>query len=96
MAFLPSGLHHVRTTPWFDRDTVPAGLLAAHQVAEGVWGRLIVDTGSLAFTFEDEPDRTHRVEAGGDLVIPPATPHHVTVDGPVRFAVEFYRVPETP
>ncbi|MCB0991196.1 MAG: DUF1971 domain-containing protein, partial [Acidimicrobiales bacterium] len=39
---LPDGLEHVRTTDIFDNDTVPAGLLRAHRVADGVWGRLVV------------------------------------------------------
>ena len=90
-ADLPDGLELARTTPTFDETNVPAGLLAAHQVAEGVWGRLVVHTGSLTFRFDDEPDTPLRVAAGGHVVIPPATPHHVEVDGPVTFAVEFHR-----
>ena len=30
---LSAGLEHVRTTPVFDQDSVPAGLLAAHRIA---------------------------------------------------------------
>ena len=37
---LPDGLEHVRTTDVFDNTTVPAGLLRAHRVADGVWGRV--------------------------------------------------------
>lgn len=88
---LPEGLELVRTTPIFDQGRVPAGLLAAHRVAEGVWGRLVVHDGALTFRFEDERDRPRRVAAGGHVVIPPGRPHHIELDGPARFAIEFHR-----
>lgn len=88
---LPDGLVHVRTTDVFDNDTVPAGLLRAHRVADGVWGRLVVHTGRLRFVFEDASDAPIEVAAGGSVVIPPARPHHLELDGPSTFAVEFHR-----
>jgi tellurite resistance-related uncharacterized protein len=88
---LPDGLEHVRTTEVFDEHHHPAGLLRAHRVADGVWARLIVHTGSLAFTFDDDPDRPLTVPAGETVVIPPARLHHITFDGPVAFALEFHR-----
>ena len=92
---LPDGLEHVRTTDVFDNDTVPAGLLRAHRVAEGVWGRLVVTTGGVTFVFDDEPDRPITVEAGDSVAIPPGRQHHVELDGPATFAVEFHRLPTT-
>lgn len=88
---LPGGLSLQRTTPTFDEHSTPAGLLRAHQVAEGVWGRLVVESGSLSFVFEDELTTERTLHAGDQQVIPPTTPHHVVLDGPVRFAVEFHR-----
>jgi tellurite resistance-related uncharacterized protein len=88
---LPNGLELQRTTPTFDETSTPRGLRAAHAVADGVWGRLIVESGSLGFVFEDAPDDVHTVAAGEHQVIPPARLHHVILDGPVRFAVEFHR-----
>ena len=88
---LPTGLQLTRTTPTFDQESVPKGLLAAHRVAEGVWGRLIVHTGALTFCFEDEPDNQRRVSAGEHVVIPPNRPHHLELDSHVTFAVEFHR-----
>jgi tellurite resistance-related uncharacterized protein len=88
---LPTGVSLTRTTPVFDQDSVPAGLMAAHRIAAGVWGRLIVHAGTLRFVFEDATDRPHEIGTGGALVIPPDRPHHIEIDGPVRFAVEFYR-----
>ena len=88
---LPDGLTLARTTPVFDANSVPAGLLAAHQVAEGVWGRVIVETGVLDFVFEDEPSDVIHLVAGDQQVIPPQRPHHVQPVGAVTFCVEFHR-----
>jgi tellurite resistance-related uncharacterized protein len=91
---LPEGLEYVRTTDVFDQDQHPAGLRRAHRVADGVWARLLVRTGSLEFVFEDEPDQRRVVEAGDAVVIPPGRLHHVDITGPVTFALEFHREPE--
>ena len=91
---IPEGFTLARTTDVFDNDTVPAGLLRAHRVADGIWGRLVVHDGQVRFVFEDRPDEPIAVSAGDAVVIPPARPHHVELDGPARFAVEFYR-PDT-
>ena len=88
---LPAGLELARTTPTFDEKSVPPALLAAHQVAEGVWGRLIVESGGLTFCFEDSDEAPRVVRMGEHVVIPPACPHHLEIDGPVRFAIEFHR-----
>jgi cupin 2 domain-containing protein len=88
---LPEGLTLQRTTPTFDETTVPAALRKAHLVADGVWGRLVVSSGSVGFVFDDDPDAVRTVSAGESQVIPPARPHHLVVDGPVTLAVEFHR-----
>ena len=90
---LPVGLELARSTPEFDEQSVPAGLLAAHRVADDVWGRLVVTSGSLRFVFGDavagSAGRT--IVAGEHQVIPPARAHHVELVGPVGFHVEFHR-----
>ena len=91
---LPEGLELARTTDVFDNDSVPAGLLRAHRVAPGIWGRLVVHTGSIGFVFEDD-GRSADIAAGEHMVIPPDRPHHLELIGPVRFAVEFYRRPRS-
>ncbi len=88
---LPPGVELIRTTPTFTEADVPAGLLKAHRVAEGVWGRLAVNTGALTFVFEDAPDTQALVGAGEHLIIPPNRPHHLEIDGAVEFVVEFFR-----
>jgi tellurite resistance-related uncharacterized protein len=90
---LPDGVEWTRSTPDFDEQSVPAGLLAAHRVADGVWGRLVVTSGAVRFVFEDvvggSTGRT--VVAGRHQVIPPARAHHIELIGPVGFHVEFHR-----
>ncbi len=100
---LPTGLQFVRSTSVFDERSVPAGLLAAHRVSEGVWGRLVVVSGQLDFVFEDAAQAALRNQSGrrtvrtGDVqVIPPGELHHVEVDGPVEFHVEFHRAETSP
>ena len=90
---LPDGLQLVRTTDVFDETTVPAGLLRAHRVADGVWGRLVVHTGSVTFVFDDDPEHPLTVVAGDSVVIPPTRQHHVELTAPATFAVEFHRLP---
>jgi tellurite resistance-related uncharacterized protein len=87
---LPPGLSLARTTPEFTGETVPAGLLSAHRIASGVWGRLRVLEGSVLFVVEATKD-SRVVVAGETQVIEPDVPHHVEVAGGARFVVEFYR-----
>lgn len=96
---MPTGLEFVRSTPVFDERSVPAGLLGAHRVGEGVWGRLVVSSGQLDFVFEDaalaelrNESARHTIRAGDVQIIPPGELHHVEIDGPVEFVVEFHRV----
>jgi tellurite resistance-related uncharacterized protein len=98
---LPDGLELERTTKDFDERSVPSGLLSAHRVANGVWGRLVVISGELTFVFESDPgdvaggsddlDRRTTVGEGGLQVIPPGRLHHVELTGPVTFRIEFHR-----
>ncbi len=93
---LPEGLVLTRTTDVFDNTSVPAGLLRAHRVAVGVWGRLVVHSGTVRFVFEDEPDAAVTVGGGDTVVIPPSRQHHVELSEPCTFAVEFYRAASEP
>ncbi len=87
---LPVGVELARTTPEFTASSVPAGLLAAHQVAEGVWGRLRVRAGTVVYVVEDTGLR-RTVDAGDVQVIGPGVRHHVEPDRDACFVVEFHR-----
>ena len=91
-ADLPEGLELARTTGVFNNDTVPVGLLSAHRVADDVWGRLIVHTGAVTFVFEDDPEQPIAASPSQSVAIPPGRPHHLELDQPATFAVEFHRL----
>ena len=44
-----------------------------------------------AVNADDESGAGSIITAGDTRVIPPARPHHLVVEGPVRFHVEFHR-----
>ena len=90
----PDGVEPYKATKLFDEHTVPAGLLADHRTRAGVWGRLEVVEGSLTLCFVAPLDERTQVSAGDWAAIPPELPHHVELEGPVRFRVEFYRRPQ--
>lgn len=92
---LPEGLVHVRSTAVFDSTSAPAGLRRAHQVASGVWARLVVRTGALALVFDDLPDQPIELGPGDAAAIPPMRSHHVDLSREVTFVVEFHRSPES-
>ena len=78
-----------RTTPEFDERSLPKALRSSHKVARGVWGRLVVRSGSIDFVFDDEGLR--RTLAAGDAQpIPPERVHHLELIGPVALLIEFY------
>jgi tellurite resistance-related uncharacterized protein len=87
---LPAGVALVRTTREFTAHSVPEGLLSAHRVADGVWGRLCVHEGEVAFVLE-ETGASRSVTAGESQVIEPGVLHHVDPSEEARFTVEFHR-----
>ena len=88
-AELPEGLRLVRTAGPFDAGTLPPGLRKDHRVAEGTWGCLRVQEGSVWFAMAGDPPLEVRVGAGGSQPIPPGVAHALTLDGPVVLTVEF-------
>lgn len=87
---VPDSATFVRTTPRFDADTIPVGLLSSHHLAARTWGVIRVDGGELEFTWEDDPDNPTIIGAGDSLVIPPEARHHVSPPGKVSFEIDFY------
>lgn len=87
---LPADVSRVRETPEFSAESVPPGLLRAHRIAAGVWGRLRVIEGSVVFVAEDGPE-SRRLTAPASQVIEPELPHHIEPSADARFVVEFYR-----
>ncbi|HEX9171775.1 MAG TPA: DUF1971 domain-containing protein [Telluria sp.] len=91
MKTLPSNTAHYKTTPEFTQDTVPMGLQRNHTTASDVWGRIVVHEGSLRYVIEAPEQEEHLLVPGSPGIVEPQVAHHVVIDGPVRFCVEFHR-----
>lgn len=91
MKSLPDDLVHYKTTPEFSHETVPKGLQRNHTTAAGVWGRIVVHEGSLRYVIEKPQPEEHLLGPGLPGIVEPQIAHHVVIDGPVRFCVEFHR-----
>lgn len=93
---LPAGLVPYRRTADFTEATLPAGLRRAHSTKDGVWGRIQVHEGRLAYRITD-PRRPvwETILAAGDApgVVEPTILHEVEPLGAVRFHVDFLRAP---
>ena len=90
-AELPQNLRVVRVTETWDERTVPAGLLTAHRVAAGTWGRLRVEQGRLRLRLRTSPPLDLLVRPDHPQPLPPEVEHQVELVGEVRFCVEFLR-----
>jgi len=88
---LPPGARHYSSSPHFTEVTVPAKLLELHRTKPGVWGRLVVEQGTLGFIEPGPPERARRLRPGDSEIIVPERPHRVALEGPVCFLIEFYR-----
>jgi tellurite resistance-related uncharacterized protein len=88
----PDGLRLVRSSPEWDRQSMPAGLGRAHRLGAGTWGRIVVHEGRLRFAMSSEPPLEVELGPGATQAIPPELVHEVRPLGPVRFRVEFLAV----
>lgn len=91
-AAMPERLRFVRSSPEWTEQTVPQGLLRAHRLAHGTWGRLVVQAGTLRFIMFSEPRIERVLQPGSSQAIPPTAEHEVQLLGPVRFTIDFLAV----
>ena len=91
MKDLPTEVSSYKRTPEFSNETVPKGLLRAHQTKEGTWGKIVVLEGKLRYRIlEPEVEEIDLCPSNCGIVEP--TVHHEVVPlNRVRFYVEFYR-----
>ncbi len=90
MSRLPETVEEYSRSRAFAETTTPANFQKHHATRPGVWGRLVMESGAMAFEWEADAQRL-ALNAGDTVVIPPETPHRVILGGPVSFFVEFYR-----
>ena len=91
MKTLPTDVVLYKSTPEFTQDSVPAGLQRNHTTAAHVWGRIVVYEGSLRYVIEEPEMEEHLLVQGIPGIVEPQVAHHVVIDAPVRFCVEFLR-----
>ena len=94
MKSLPPDVRAYQRTKEFDESSVPAGLTRKHTTKAGVWGRICVLEGSLAYRILEPETEEQLLAPGHDGVVEPEVPHEVEPRGSVRFYVEFLRVPD--
>ena len=92
MAKLPAHVTVYGRTPTFTEKSVPEALCQDHATKAGVWGRIIVESGRLAYIVTETGERQILLP-GKSGVIAPIARHRVEPLGPVSFYVEFLREP---
>lgn len=91
MKDIPASAKSYKKTPEFTEDTVPAGLLKAHQTKAGTWGKINVTEGKLHYRIL-EPEFEELLLSNEKFgVVEPTILHEVEPVGKVRFHVEFFR-----
>lgn len=78
-----------RVTAQFSERTIPAALLADHRLRPGTWGVLRVASGAVCYRA-DAAATGLVLDPDTPAVIPPDTPHHLELIGPVALVIEFY------
>lgn len=91
MRTLPDTVSAYKRTPEFNQDTVPKGLLKAHQTKIGVWGKIIVLKGELEYTINAPEQEVILLDEQTQGIVEPAILHQIKPLGEVQFYIEFYR-----
>lgn len=90
MKNLPKNLNPVRKTPEFNQESIPKGLLRAHQTKMGVWGKIVIIEGKLQYKINEPKEEVIILDSEKFGVIEPTILHEVKPLGSVKFYVEFY------
>ncbi len=91
---IPTNFTAYKTTKLFTDETVPKGFTKEHSTSKGVWALLHVRTGSLDFKIDENgQEAVYRITPDVPHVIVEEQPHHIVIDGPVSFQLEFFRDP---
>lgn len=88
---LPDHVIPYKRTPEFTEESVPSGLLHAHQTKESVWGKIVVLEGALQYTINGPETEVVVLDSNTFGVVEPTVLHEVKPLGKVRFYVEFHR-----
>ncbi|ARJ44183.1 cytoplasmic protein [Pantoea alhagi] len=96
---IPAHFVHTRSTPFWNKESVPRALLTHHNTKKGVYGRLSVMQGAVKYYgFASEHDETPEIEvvieAGHFGISPPEYWHHVELlTDDTYFNIDFFADP---
>ena len=57
----------------------------------GEGAKIVIAEGVLLYVIETAPEQSFVLAPDFPGTVPPATPHHIAPNGPVRFHMEFHR-----
>jgi tellurite resistance-related uncharacterized protein len=91
---LPEHYAPYRATAEFTPQTLPAGLKRRHGTKRGIWARIVVHAGQVAFVEHAEPAVHATLRAGETGLARPGLEHEVALSPGARFHIEFWGGPE--
>lgn len=98
---IPENFRHTRSTPFWNKTTVPGALLTHHNTKAGVYGRLSVMQGAVKYIgFRNEQDTTPEIEvvieAGHFGISPPRYWHRIELlTDDTYFNIDFFAAPDS-
>jgi len=91
MKDLPTEVSSYKRSPEFTKETVPKGLLRAHQTKEGTWAKIVILEGELRYRILEPAVEEFDLSPSNFGIVEPTILHEVEPLTQVRFYVEFYR-----
>ena len=90
-AILPENVKFFVSTPVLTDTTVPCQILGKHMTPKGKCGLLVVLKGNLQLVWEDT-GVVHDADPEHPVFLYPERYHHVQMDGPSEFRIDFYEI----
>jgi tellurite resistance-related uncharacterized protein len=91
MKDLPENVAPYKRTPTFLADSIPKGLLKAHQTKAGTWGKIVILEGKLRYRILQPTVSEVLLSPETFGVVEPTILHEIAPVGDVSFYVEFYK-----
>ena len=88
---LPENAKFSVSTPILTDTTVPCQILGKHMTPKGKCGLLVVLKGNLQLVWEDT-GVVHDADPEHPVYLYPERYHHIQMDGPSEFRIDFYEI----
>lgn len=86
----PTAIPYFRSIEFTERSA-PEPLLRDHVTKPGVWARVTVTSGRLKYRVLGQPGLSVVLTPQLAGIVEPGVRHHLDIDAPVRFFIEFLR-----